>query len=494
MSGENYTNTASTATTAAPVGAADTAATLASFTGWPSTPFWGEFEKGTASAEIVRVTGVAGSNITAMTRGQGGTAAATHGAGVNFEHVAPADFFNRAETHQAASTAVHGVTGSVVGTSGSQTVQDKTFRGAHTSTFSDALPAGVTASYLSTADNANARDGFVHNNTAGSASRAAFKLTQSGTDRFTVSNTGNLTINPSTGTALTVTGNATVSGTSTLTGALTANGGIVTTGQTISTSGLVVSAGGLLVSGNATFNNNVSATGTIHANGSIDTDTNLVVDGTSTLTGAVAAGAALTVGTTAAVTQGITSWGSRVPMSVSSTSVVTTPVTGDLVWDRSAKLWKEWTGSAWAIVDRPYAFLRQTVAQNFSAATFTAVTFTTEDFDSVNGHNAVANTSRYTCQAGFDGVYRLAGQVDFATNTSGSRTSRWSKNGTALNAGQGPGFDAGATSLAAARTMLVRLAAGDYVELEGYQSSGATLATNVAGEFQSSMSVEWIAP
>lgn len=340
MSGENYTNTASTAATAGTVGAADTTATLTSFTGWPSTPFWGEFERGTASAELVRVTGVSGSSITAMTRGQGGTSATTHGAGVSFEHVIPADMPNRFETHSAASTGVHGVSGSIVGTTGSQTLQDKTFRGAHVSQFSDALPAGVASSYLSTADNTNARDGFVHNNTGGSAARAAFKLTQSGTDRFAVSNTGNVTINPSTGTALAVTGNATVSGTTGLAGALTVGAG----GASV-TGGLTVPSGGINITGTAalaaTTASTVSASSTIHANGNIDTDANLIVDGTSTLTGTVTASAGLTVA------QGATSWGGRVIISVASTASVTSPTTGDVVYDRSDGMFKRYTGSVW---------------------------------------------------------------------------------------------------------------------------------------------------
>lgn len=340
MSGENYVNTASTAATAGTVGAADTTATLTSFTGWPSTPFWGEFERGTASAELVRVTGVAGLSITAMTRGQGGTSATSHGAGVSFEHVIPADMPNRFELHQAASTAVHGVSGSVVGTTGSQTVQDKTFRGAHTAIFSDALPAGVTASYLSTADSTSARDGFVHNNTAAMSSRAAFLAQQSGTDRFRVSNTGNVTIAPSSGTALTVTGNETVSGTLAVTGGVTAS-----TGVTVTAGGLTVSAGGVNVTGTSTLAattvSTLSASSTVHATGNLDTDANLTVDGTSTLTGAV------TASSTLAVAQGATSWGGRIIISVSSTAAVTTPTTGDIVYDRSDGMFKRYTGSVW---------------------------------------------------------------------------------------------------------------------------------------------------
>lgn len=365
MSGENYTNTASTATASVPVGAADTTATLASFTGFPSAPFYGMWEKGTASAELVRVTNVAGSVIT-MTRGQGGTAATSHGAGVTFEHVIPADPLNRFETHQAATNA-HGVTGNIVGTSGSQTIQDKTYRGAHTSLFTDALPAGVAASFLSTADNSSARDGFVHNNTAASAARAAFKLTQSGTDRFVVSNTGNVTVTPSTGTGLTVSSGANVSG-----GLTVATGGL-----TVTASGLVVSAGGATIAGATAVTGNLSATGTLHANGALDTDSTLVVDGTSTLTGTVTAGAgvavtgAVTASTVMAATQGITAWGgSPTVLSVSTTAVVTSPTSGHVVYDRSDFQFKRWTGSVWLTI-RPLP----TSQTQDAAGTFTSITY-----------------------------------------------------------------------------------------------------------------------
>lgn len=341
MAGENYTNTASVATTAAPIGPSDTSVTLANFSGYPAAPFWGEFEKGTTSAELVRVTNVAGSILT-ITRGEGGTSATSHGAGVNFELVAPADFYNRTEAHMSATNA-HGVTGNVVGTSGSQTLQDKTYRGAHRSLFSDTLPAGVTASYESVADNASARDGFVHKNTAGDAARSAFLAQQSGVDRFKVSNTGNVTITPSAGVALTVdgdaavTGDQTVGGTLDVTGAATLSGGVDT--STVTASGAV--SGASVTSSGAVTGLSASILGAVHAGGDLDTDGTLVVDGTSTLTGAVSAGSGLTV------VQGIGSWNGRVPVSVSGISLVTTPATGDVAYARDERIWKRWDGAAW---------------------------------------------------------------------------------------------------------------------------------------------------
>jgi hypothetical protein len=359
VAGENYTNTASVATTAAPIGPSDTTVTLANFTGFPGVPFWGEFEKGTTAAELVRVTNVAGSVIT-MTRGQGGLSATSHGAGVTFELVAPADFYTRCETHMAATNA-HGVTGSVVGTSGAQTVADKNFRGAFRSDYTDALPVGITASFESNANSASARDGFVHNNTAGDAARAAFLAKQSGTDRFRVSNTGNVTISPSTGTALTVTGNETVSGTLGVTGATTLSGGVSTT--TVTASGTV--SGGTLTSAGSINGLSLSVLGTVHADGALDTDSTLTVDGASTLTGAVTMGNALTV------TRGIGAWSGRVPVAVSSTASVTSPTLGDIVLDTSVYLWKVWNGSTWITINP-----RPTQATDDATLSTTSTSFT----------------------------------------------------------------------------------------------------------------------
>lgn len=341
MSGENYVNTASTATTAAPIGPADTTVTVASYTGYPSAPYWAELEKGTGSAEIVRVTNVAGSTLT-ITRGQGGTSATSHGAGVTVEHIVPASHFNEGEAHNAATTA-HGVTGVVVGTQGSQTIQDKTFRGAHRSDYTDALPAGVTASFESNANSAAARDGFVHKNTAGDAARSGFLLQQSGTDRFKVRNDGTVNINPSASanpglrnqSTSQLDGNTTVGGTLAVTGATTLSAGATVTGTVTATT----------VTATGTVNGlTASILGTVHADGGLDTDGTLTVDGASTLTGAVTAGAGLTVA------QNVTSWGGVLVPSVASTASVTSPVSGMVVFDQSSLSFKRRVGAAWVAV------------------------------------------------------------------------------------------------------------------------------------------------
>ncbi len=494
MSGENYVNTASTATTAAPVGPSDLTFTVASYTGWPAAPFWGELEKGTASAEIVRVTNVAGAVLT-IARGQGGTAATSHGAGVSFEHPVPADFFNRTEQHMAATNA-HGVTGVVVGTQGAQTVQDKTFRGAHKSNFTDALPVGVTASYESVADNASARDGFVHKNTAGDVDRRGFLLQQSGTDRVQVFNDGTVDLTPSASTrpglrsrgTTQLDGAVTAGGAVTVSGAANLNGGVSTT---------TVTASGTVSAPTVTASGNVTATGTIHANGNIDTDANLIVDGTSTLTGTVTAGTVtasgdVTAANLAAVGQVTAYGGKRAIIEVDATTDVVSPITDQLVWVAAERMMYRYNGSAWVRTAPfvPRAELRQSTLQSIGSSTFTALLFQTEDYDSHNGH--AANAAEYVIPTGWSGKYKLRGGMAFDAAVGGGRQVRWTRNGSPIARGScAVANDSSVNLVVPARSITTDCSAGDIIRLEAWHNAGGSINTNVISENQSYMSVEW---
>lgn len=191
-----YVNTASRAQLASGITSSAPSVTLASYTGWPlAYPFYAIINRGTTTAEIVQVTGGAGSTLT-ISRALGGTLPAAHNGGEYFEHVVPAEVFTNFETHMAASTAVHGVSGSVVGTSGAQTLTDKTYRGGYTHAFADALPAGLGAGFEVTASSAIARDGFKVTNTGASDTRRAFLLEQSGTPRHEVFQDGTVKTSP----------------------------------------------------------------------------------------------------------------------------------------------------------------------------------------------------------------------------------------------------------------------------------------------------------
>lgn len=155
----------------------------------------------------------------------------------------------------------------------------------------------------------------------------------------------------------------------------------------------------------------------------------------------------------------------------------------------------ERTLTAWIeFVHSPVAHLRQTVAQPLTNNTYTPITFGTEDIDSHAGHDTGANTSRYTAPRA--GRYQLSGGVGFDVSAGGFRATRWTKNGVVID-GSGitlPNNGSGTYCPIPARTLMVTLALGDYVELIGWQNSGGTLNTVVVAENQSSMTVEYAGP
>ena len=144
------------------------------------------------------------------------------------------------------------------------------------------------------------------------------------------------------------------------------------------------------------------------------------------------------------------------------------------------------------LLDRPACQVRQSAAQSIANATFVAITFGTEDLDSPAGHHDnVTNNTRFTAQ--YPGWYQLSGAVAFVANATGQRITRWAVNGTGLNGGDVFSQTTAANDVvAAARTMLVLLNAGDYVELQAWQNAGGALNTsNTAGE-QPTMTVTWM--
>lgn len=296
MTTHNYTNTASIAQLGGNMDAITTALSVApgTYTGWPAAPFWGLIARGTASVELVEVTNVAGTTLTVV-RAQGGLSASSHSTGDTFEHIIPAALPADYELHKAASSGVHGVSGDVVGTAGSQTLQDKTFRGAHRSVFSDALPAGVSASFESVADNANARDGFVHRSTLGDVDRRALLTEQSGSPRVQVFNDGTVKLSPGAsarpglendGTtqldgAVSVNSTLNVTGTSTLAGV---NAGAVSAASVSSAGSIAGPIAGTTgsFSGAVALNGATTVNGVLSVNANADLNNDLNVDGAFT--------------------------------------------------------------------------------------------------------------------------------------------------------------------------------------------------------------------
>lgn len=95
-------------------------------TGFPTSyPYTLALDYGTSSEELVDVTNAAGTTLT-VTRGVDGTSAQTHSIGAVVRHTSSGRDFSDFQTHAAATSGIHGVSGTLVGTSDAQTLANKT--------------------------------------------------------------------------------------------------------------------------------------------------------------------------------------------------------------------------------------------------------------------------------------------------------------------------------------------------------------------------------
>lgn len=121
-----YTSTAQPTTLSGNISSGATTMPVIATTGFPpSTPYTLAVDYGQAAEELVEVSNAAGTSLT-VTRGVDGTSAQSHGIGAVVRHVTSARDFADSRTHEAATAAVHGVAGTLVGTSDIQTLANKT--------------------------------------------------------------------------------------------------------------------------------------------------------------------------------------------------------------------------------------------------------------------------------------------------------------------------------------------------------------------------------
>jgi hypothetical protein len=140
-----YSSTAIDTTLTGAVDASGTSITVASVSGFPASyPYTLALSYDTAGEELVNVTAAAGTTLT-IVRGQDGTAGTAHDAGAQVKHVASARDYREPQEHIAASSAVHGVTGSIVGTTDSQTLSNKTLTTPTIGSFVNATHAHTAA-------------------------------------------------------------------------------------------------------------------------------------------------------------------------------------------------------------------------------------------------------------------------------------------------------------------------------------------------------------
>jgi hypothetical protein len=133
-----------------------------------------------------------------------------------------------------------------------------------------------------------------------------------------------------------------------------------------------------------------------------------------------------------------------------------------------------------------WASFNQSIPNN----AFTSLSCDTEYVDSSGMHSTSTNNSRAT--AVYAGWYDVGGLYTTVGNATGQRAARLLVNGgTEI---QGSSVTTSGTSIIQALTLprsLVYLNVNDYVECQGYQSSGAALNTGASLGYEPSMSAIW---
>ena len=119
--------------------------------------------------------------------------------------------------------------------------------------------------------------------------------------------------------------------------------------------------------------------------------------------------------------------------------------------------------------------------QSIGNSADTLATFDSEEFDTDGYHSTASNTSRITIPAGLGGYYHVGFIVLWADNATGLRIGRILKTGASVRASQVTTFpNAGGNTPHISYETIISLAAGDYVEVNLFQTSGGSLATGSA--------------
>lgn len=144
------------------------------------------------------------------------------------------------------------------------------------------------------------------------------------------------------------------------------------------------------------------------------------------------------------------------------------------------------------LANKPLLSVSQSTIQSVASSAWTSITCDASTVDTYGMHSNSTNNSRATAQVA--GWYRPAGSAAFAANGTGARGSRFAKNGAAVlgTASFGPPLTTGNASSLPAVSLPVLLAVGDYLELQGFQTSGGVLNTFTASDVNSAFTVSWL--
>jgi hypothetical protein len=174
------------------------------------------------------------------------------------------------------------------------------------------------------------------------------------------------------------------------------------------------------------------------------------------------------------------------------------PTDGDMVvrTDQPADPLYKFTDGAWELQPRmgaltvPSARVRRTTAQSIVNGTMSVVGFDTVDHDTNTLWSSGAS-SRLTIKT--PGLYLVSANVDWVNNAAGSRDCWVQRNGNSLDrVAETMGGPATTGDSRQNLASVVRLAAGDYLELGVYQGSGGALNITPATNESNLLTATWL--
>lgn len=144
------------------------------------------------------------------------------------------------------------------------------------------------------------------------------------------------------------------------------------------------------------------------------------------------------------------------------------------------------------LLNPPLATLHQQTTQSIASGNFVSLSLDATDRDYYGMHSNSTNPSRATAIVA--GVYEVSGTVSWPSNATGARGCRIAYNGSAvLGSASFTGTTNGDVYAITTPAFHVQMAVGDYVEIQGFQSSGGSLSTIVsASDIRASMNIRWV--
>lgn len=146
-------------------------------------------------------------------------------------------------------------------------------------------------------------------------------------------------------------------------------------------------------------------------------------------------------------------------------------------------------GFNYPLKDKPQARSYDTVGQSVPNVTWTNIIFQlgNEQYDS--GNQTFTNHDQFDITV--PGLYLVTGNVSFASNSTGGRAIRFTRNGNVLNGIAACAANNG-DDTSVILTRMIYFARGDILRMQGYQDSTVSINTQISFDQMSSIQAVWL--